>query len=229
MPVFLLDDSPINFPPVELARDDGLLALGGDLSVPRLLTAYRRGIFPWYNKGEPILWWSPNPRLVLFPSELHVPKRLKRIIRQGRFHVTFNKDFKAVIQGCATIPRARAEGTWITSEMMEAYQRLHDLGYAVSVEAWDDEGLAGGLYGVLIGKVFFGESMFSRRSNSSKVAFVHFVREFGKRGLELIDCQVETGHLRRFGARLIPRSRFIKLLENWAEPSSVLKGPPQAD
>ncbi|NPA94247.1 MAG: leucyl/phenylalanyl-tRNA--protein transferase [Thermodesulfobacteria bacterium] len=228
MPVFMLDSSTLDFPPVELAREDGLLAVGGDLSVKRLITAYRRGIFPWYNEGEPILWWSPHPRLVLFPDELHVSKRLERIIRQGRFRITFNTDFRGVIEGCATAPRRGGEGTWITEEMKDAYERLHRHGYAHSVEAWEGDELVGGLYGVLLGKVFFGESMFSRRSNSSKVAFVHLVRELAPQGLKLIDCQVETGHLRRFGARLIPRSRFTELLDRWASPSSALKGLPQA-
>ena len=215
MPVFLLDELSYEFPPVELSRPDGLLAVGGDLSVKRLLNAYRSGIFPWYNQGEPILWWSPDPRLVLFPEELHVPRRLKREMRKGRFRITCNRAFRQVMEQCGQTRLWQNQGTWINREMINAYCRLHELGYALSFEAWRDEKLVGGLYGVILGSVFFGESMFHRERDASKVAFVHFVNDFKQRGLRLIDCQVETEHLKRFGARLIPRPRFLELLVRW--------------
>ncbi len=216
MPVFILDDS-LKFPPAELARPDGLLAVGGDLSVPRLLSAYRSGIFPWYNEGDPILWWSPDPRLVLYPDELHIPRRLKRTIRQNRFKVTFNQAFEQVIRMCARSRRDRGEETWITREMVEAYIRLFEKGWCESAEAWLDGELAGGLYGVRISRVFFGESMFSVARDASKVAFAASVKRLEQEKVRLIDCQVPTRHLAAFGARLIPRSRFLKEIEKWAK------------
>lgn len=187
--------------------------MGGDLSVERLLLAYRSGIFPWYSKGEPILWWSPDPRLVLYPSELKISKSLQKVIRRRTFQITVNKAFDAVIQGCAEIKRSYGEGTWITDEMKSAYCKLHRYGYAHSVEAWQDNELAGGLYGVALGHAFFGESMFSRLSNASKVAFVTFVEMLKELEFDLIDCQVRTDHLIRFGAREIPRKKFLEQLE----------------
>jgi leucyl/phenylalanyl-tRNA--protein transferase len=211
MPVFTLS-SRLSFPPPHLAIKEGLLAVGGDLSIERLLLAYQSGIFPWYSPGEPILWWSPDPRLVLYPHELHVSRSLRRVIRQGLFQVTFDRDFEAVIRACAAAKRSYGEGTWITEEMQRAYCELNRRGYAHSVEAWQGDRLAGGLYGVAIGRAFFGESMFSRVSNASKVAFVVFVQSLERSGVQLIDCQVKTDHLARFGAREIPRKQFLEQL-----------------
>lgn len=204
---WLSDDDPL--PPVAsaLRRPNGLLAAGGGLSVRRLVDAYGRGCFPWYSKGEPVLWWSPDPRMVLFPSELHVPRSLDRRLRRGDFRITADRAFADVIAGCAE-PRDDG-GTWITDEMIAAYQRLHAAGYAHSVEAWQDDMLVGGLYGVGIGQAFFGESMFTRVTDASKAAFVTMVRIFVERGVGLIDCQMRTEHLARFGAREIPRSEFL--------------------
>lgn len=211
-PVFLLNDE-IKFPPVHLARGDGLLAMGGDLSQKRLLLAYRMGIFPWFSESEPILWWSPDPRLVLFPGELTTSRRLQRTIRQSRFQVTMDRAFESVIRACAGMPRKNSKGTWIVDEMIEAYCRLHESGYAHSVEAWYQGKLAGGVYGIALGLVFFGESMFTRISNASKVAFVKLVEYLGAQGFYMIDCQMTTSHLLHFGAREVPRSFFLKKLE----------------
>lgn len=211
MPVFTLSKR-ISFPPAHLAIREGLLAVGGDLSPERLLLAYRKGIFPWYSPGEPILWWSPDPRLVLYPGELKVPKSLRRLMRRKGFEITFDRNFDGVIQACSHIQRPYGEGTWITDEMKVAYCELHRQGFARSVEAWQGSELVGGLYGVSLGRVFFGESMFSRVSNASKVAFVVFVERLQGLAYELIDCQVKTDHLMRFGARLIPRVRFLRQL-----------------
>jgi leucyl/phenylalanyl-tRNA--protein transferase len=204
---WLSDDDPL--PPVAdaLRRPNGLLAAGGGLSVRRLVEAYRRGCFPWYSEGEPVLWWSPDPRMVLFPSELHVPRSLERRLRRGEFRITADRAFADVIAGCAE-PRDDG-GTWITDEMIAAYERLHAAGYAHSVEAWQGDLLVGGLYGVGIGEAFFGESMFTRVPDASKAAFVTLVRIFVDRGIGLIDCQMRTEHLARFGAREIPRSEFL--------------------
>ena len=211
------EDSDAPFPPVERAlRDpDGLLAIGGDLSPGRLLRAYRQGIFPWYGPGQPILWWSPDPRMVLEPTALKLSRSLRKSLRKGLFTVTLDEAFAAVMRGCAE-PRADAQGTWITSDMERAYLRLHELGHAHSVEAWQDGELVGGLYGVALGRVFFGESMFTRRTDASKVAFVHLVRQLQAWGFVLIDCQVYTGHLASLGAVPIPRTRFSALLEEHA-------------
>ena len=203
------------FPHPDHADNNGLLAIGGDLSVHRLLLAYRSGIFPWYSPGDPILWWSPDPRMVLFPQELHVPKRLARVLRQGRFTLTLDSDFPGVIQGCASAGGRSREGTWITPEMMDAYIELHRMGVAHSAEAWMDGEIVGGLYGVCIGRVFFGESMFHKVADASKAAFVTLVAWLEKNGVELIDCQVRTGHLQRFGARDISRGEFLSLLERF--------------
>ena len=212
MPVYRLTKKLI-FPPPELAEEDGLLAVGGDLSVERLVLAYSMGIFPWYSDGYPILWWSPDPRLVLIPSELRVSKTLKQTIRQGRFRVSTNEAFAEVIRGCASAKRKGEQGTWITEEMIEAYIRLHRAGHAHSVESWDGDELAGGLYGVMMGKAFFGESMFTKKSDASKVAFAVYAAKLAQKGFELIDCQVTTEHLKRFGAKEIPRTEFLKLLK----------------
>ena len=217
MPVFILDESP-HFPDVRLSEKDGLLAVGGDLSKKRLINAYLNGIFPWYNPDEPILWWSPDPRLVLFPKELHISRRLKRTIRQKRFRVTFNQAFRKVMEECANVRLEKDEVTWIGKDMINAYCALFEEGLCVSAEAWEGARLVGGLYGVLLGRVLFGESMFSRKRDASKVAFVSLVNHLKEKGLELIDCQVETGHLKSFGARLIPRDEFLEYLRKWCHP-----------
>jgi leucyl/phenylalanyl-tRNA--protein transferase len=209
------DDPELWFPNVELAlqEPDGLLAVGGDLSEDRLLLAYRSGIFPWYGPGQPILWWSPDPRLVLFPGRLRVARSLAKTIRKGTFSITIDQAFDAVISACAE-PRPGQAGTWITQEMMAAYRELHAAGYAHSVECWQEGKLAGGLYGVAIGRAFFGESMFARTTDASKVAFVGLVRQLSRWGFPLIDCQVHTAHLASLGAEMIPRREFIQILEH---------------
>lgn len=211
MPVYQLSDKLI-FPPAELADKDGLLAIGGDLSPERLLLAYSNGIFPWYTAGDPILWWSPSPRLVIFPDEFTIPKRLSRLIRQKKFSATVDQAFQEVIAACATIDKRGKKGTWITIEMIDAYCRLHDMGFAHSVECWMDGELAGGLYGISLGGIFFGESMFSRQTNASKVALVALMDKLQKWDFDLIDCQMKTEHLMQFGAREIPGAEFQKLL-----------------
>jgi leucyl/phenylalanyl-tRNA--protein transferase len=202
------------FPDVDeaLAEPNGLLAVGGDLSSQRLLSAYRRGIFPWYGEGQPILWWSPDPRCVLFPEDLKVSRSLRATLRKGRFQVSVDRAFREVMAGCAG-PRRGQPGTWVTPELIEAYDRLHRLGYAHSVECWRDGRLVGGLYGVALGRVFFGESMFSREADASKVCLVHLVSHLREQDFRLIDCQVPTPHLESLGAVTIPRTRFIKILE----------------
>jgi len=201
-------------PPVEqaLRRPNGLLAAGGGLSVERLVDAYARGCFPWFSEGEPVLWWSPDPRMVLFPHELHVPRSLARRMRRGGYEIRTDTAFADVIAACAE-PREGQLGTWITRDIREAYQALHEAGYAHSVETWIDGRLAGGLYGVAIGRAFFGESMFTRVPDASKIALVHLVRHLEREGYGIIDCQMRTAHLARFGAREIPRREFIAHLE----------------
>ncbi len=212
--MYILTDS-IQFPPVTLADANGLLAIGGDLSVDRLLEAYHNGIFPWYDEDQPILWYSPDPRMVLFPSELRVSKSMHQLIRKSKFEVTFNKAFESVVEHCATIKRPEQEGTWITNDMQKAYAKLHELGYAISVEVWEQSVLVGGLYGILLKdkKVFCGESMFSKVSNASKYGFITLVEWLIKKGIQLIDCQVYTDHLASLGAREITRTAFIKYLK----------------
>jgi len=211
MPVFRLTDKLV-FPPVHYADPDGLLAVGGDLSPERLLLAYQQGIFPWYSQHTPPLWWSPDPRLALFPDELKVSTSLQRVIKKKRFRVTMDEAFLEVIQRCAAAKRREGEGTWIVPEMVEAYHRLHQLGFGHSGESWEGGELGGGLYGVVLGRVFFGESMFALRSDASKVAFVHLVQLLKQWRFALIDCQEPTAHLKRFGAREIPRNDFLRLL-----------------
>lgn len=212
MPVFQLSDDSLIFPPPDLAREDGLLAVGGDLSVPRLLLAYEQGIFPWYSPGEPLLWWSPNPRLVLFPEEFHLARRLARTIRQQVFHITFDTDFARVIRACGQTRRKEEHGTWLDEDMIQAYCQLHALGHAHSVECWQNGELVGGLYGVALGGAFFGESMFSLVPDSSKVALAALVARLKGWEFELIDCQVGTGHLQRLGAREISGAEFSSRL-----------------
>src|SRR5262245_49858447 len=200
-------------PPVEhaLRRPNGLLAAGGGLTVPRLLEAYSRGCFPWFNEGEPVLWWSPDPRMVLVPGELHVARSLLKRLRHGRFSVRADTAFRDVMHACAA-PRPRQSGTWITDDMIDAYAALHDRGYAHSVETWVDGELAGGLYGVAIGGAFFGESMFARATDASKIAFVHLVAQLERWQFGIIDCQMNTAYLAGFGAREIPRTLFLDVV-----------------
>jgi len=211
MPVFQLTNKLI-FPSAELAEDNGLLAVGGDLSPERLLLAYSKGIFPWYSEGDPILWWSPSPRLVIFPAEFNIPKRLSRLMRQDKFSVTIDHAFRQVITACASTDSRQEKGTWITHDMLEAYCLLNDKGFAHSVECWLDDELAGGLYGISLGGIFFGESMFSRMSDSSKIALVYLVKKLQDWDFDLIDCQMKTEHLMQFGAREIPGTEFQDLL-----------------
>ncbi|MFA6499953.1 MAG: leucyl/phenylalanyl-tRNA--protein transferase [Desulfurivibrionaceae bacterium] len=221
MPVFQLSDS-LFFPPPALAREDGLLAVGGDLSVPRLLLAYQHGIFPWSSPGEPILWWSPDPRLVLFPQEFHLAKRLARTIRQKIFSITFDTNFERVIRACGETRRKEGRGTWLDEAMILAYCQLHDLGYAHSVECWQDKELVGGLYGVALGAIFFGESMFSLAPDSSKVALATLVKYLVAWNFELIDCQVGTGHLQRLGAKEISGVEFsTRLAQAMTSPTRL--------
>jgi len=221
MPLFALDNELI-FPPADQAEPDGLLAIGGDLSPERLLLAYRSGIFPWY-EGEYILWWCPDPRFVLFPDELKLNKSIKKLLNKkepdrppGGFEFTINKAFKEVIQLCKEIKRPGQDGTWITDEVEKAYCKLHELGYAHSAEVWKNDELVGGLYGVKLGKVFFGESMFSKISNASRFAFIKYVQQLKEEGIELIDCQVYTDYLESMGAKMIERKEFIQLIKSLA-------------
>lgn len=206
-------DAPDAFPPVDRAlhEPDGLLAAGGDLSVTRLLAAYRRGIFPWYSTGQPILWWSPDPRAILLPEELRVSRSLAKSIRNKGFETRIDTAFHAVIRACGS-PELRPDGTWLSPEMRAAYIRLHELGHAHSIETWRDGRLVGGLYGVAIGRVFFGESMFSLERDASKVALKRLCDELIERGYYMIDCQMATRHLISLGARLISRAQFVELL-----------------
>ena len=211
MPVYRLIDEII-FPSPEEAEPDGLLAVGGDLSSARLLLAYKLGIFPWYSEGQPILWWSPDPRLVLELEEFHISRRLRQILKKGGFKVTFDKAFKSVIEACASVPREGQDGTWITPEMQAAYIHLHRLGFAHSVESWFDGELAGGIYGVSLERCFLGESMFSYKSNASKVALATLVEQLKAWEFHMLDAQVTTRHLLSLGAKEIPRSIFLKRL-----------------
>ena len=219
MTVFLLGDDEEAFPPPEAADRSGLLAVGGTLTPRRLLAAYRRGIFPWYAPGQPVLWHSPDPRFVLPPGKLHVPRSLRKTLRRETYALRANSAFGRVLQACADTPRPGQDGTWITPEMRSAYEALHRLGIAHSVEAWEGPELVGGLYGVALGSVFFGESMFSHRPDASKAAFATLANALFAGGCLLIDCQVETEHLARFGAESWPRRRFLR------ELTSAVEGP----
>jgi leucyl/phenylalanyl-tRNA--protein transferase len=217
-----LQRNSLTFPPLEKAmrEPNGLLAAGGDLSADRLIQAYRHGCFPWFQEGQPILWWSPDPRTVLFPEELHISRSLSKILRQNRYQVTFDRDFTAVIQACAA-PRDYADGTWITDSMQSAYLELHRRGYAHSVEVWEQDTLVGGLYGLAIGQLFFGESMFSRADNASKVGFATLVERLKAWGFVLIDCQMPTEHLHSFGARAITRTTFADYLRQHLDQPNI--------
>lgn len=210
-PYWLDANHPELFPHVSLAlrEPDGLLAVGGDLTEQRLIAAYRQGIFPWYSENQPVLWWSPDPRMVLAPKDIKISRSLRKTLRQNKFNVTFDQAFEQVISECAA-PRNYTDDTWITDEMKRAYTRLHNSGYAHSVECWKDKRLVGGLYGISIGKVFFGESMFSRETDASKVAFTYLVKHLKLWQYQLVDCQVYTEHLRSLGAYSIARNEFIK-------------------
>ncbi len=213
---FWLEPYPVTFPPTELALEDpnGLLAIGGGLTVEWLLHAYQKGIFPWFSPGEPILWWSPNPRSVLLPEQFKIARSLKQKIKKQPYSITLDKDFKSVLQQCANIPRPGQDGTWITDEIKQAYHQLHQSGYAHSVEAWDQAGnLVGGLYGVALGKVFYGESMFALKPDASKIAFTALVMQLQDWEFQLIDTQVETDHLNRFGAKNMLRAEFEQMLK----------------
>ena len=212
MPLFALDKE-LKFPPVHLAEPDGLLAMGGDLSVERLLLAYKSGIFPWY-EGDTILWWCPDPRFVLFPEKLKVSKTISRMLAKNELEFSVNRSFPEVIKECKQIKRLGQLGTWITDEVERAYCTLHEKEYAHSAEVWKDDKLVGGLYGIKIGTVFFGESMFSKISGASRYAFTCFVQQLKKEGIALIDCQVYTEYLESLGAEMIPRDQFIQLLQN---------------
>lgn len=219
--IFRLDRRLI-FPPAELAEENGLLAVGGDLRPERLILAYRSGIFPWYNEDQPILWHSPDPRTVLLPADLHVGRSLQKTRRRGTFEIRLDTSFREVMMACGETARPGQDGTWITEAMLDAYVKLHRRGVAHSAEAWQDGALVGGLYGVALGGAFFGESMFARVDDASKVAFVTLVEQLQRWGFDLIDCQVHTHHLERFGAVPWPRSRYLAALER----SLALPGRP---
>lgn len=223
--MFVLAPDHFTFPPVELASPEGLLAIGGDLQAERLLQAYRHGIFPWYNDDQPILWWSPDPRATLFPAQLHISKSLRKSLRKQPYRVSFDSAFKDVIQACAEPRKSQNRideetgqeqetGTWILDEMIAAYCRLHERGYAHSVEIWDKEELVGGLYGIALGKAFFGESMFSHKTDASKIALTYLANQLCQWQFELIDCQVSSGHLARMGAVDIRREDFMQRLKS---------------
>lgn len=222
------DDPPQTFPPVEnaLREPDGLLAAGGDLSVERLLTAYRRGIFPWYDEGQPILWWSPDPRCVFQAGDLHVSRRTRRALRRSTAEVRFNTAFADVIRACAG-PRRSGQGTWITDDMMRAYERLHQAGWGHSIEVWQDDALIGGLYGLIIGRAVFGESMFSLAPNASKIALLVLDRMLFEGTFGIVDCQVQSGHLASMGAALIPRAHFVETLDTLCETPSAFENWPK--
>ena len=213
MPIYQLHRQPV-FPDPRLADPSGLLGVGGDLSPERLILAYRSGIFPWYSEGQPILWWSPDPRMVLYLSEVRVGRSLRKRMRQRPYTLTMDTAFARVVDACSTAPRPGQNGTWITEEMRQAYVRLHELGHAHSVEAWSPEGeLVGGLYGVTVGRMYAGESMFAHAADASKIAFVALLGQLARWGFPLVDCQMHTPHLARFGAREIPRADFLAELQ----------------
>ncbi|MEO6637563.1 MAG: leucyl/phenylalanyl-tRNA--protein transferase [Ginsengibacter sp.] len=210
---FFIPEDECNFPPVDLADSDGLLAIGGSLSFDRLINAYTNGIFPWYNEGEPACWYSPDPRFVLFPSHIKTSQSMKVVLRKKQFRFSINQDFKGVIKGCARVKRNGEPGTWISKEIEDAYINLFEKGLAHSAEAWNCNELVGGLYGVKMGNVFFGESMFASQNNASKFAFINYVKYLETQGVELVDCQVYTPHLESLGAELISRKNFNNLLK----------------
>lgn len=224
MPVFWLSETELTFPHPNLANEDGILAVGGDLSSERLLLAYQYGIFPWFNPGDPILWWSPDPRFVLFPSDLKISKSMRPYFNQSKFRVTCNQAFREVILACQQTDRKdQPGGTWITEEMIGAYSQLHQEGHAHSIEVWQEERLVGGLYGLAMGEIFFGESMFTRVSNASKFGFISLVQKLKEHGFKLIDCQQATNHLKSLGGKGISRTRFLTYLEKYTPADSPLE------
>ena len=235
MPIYWLTEDEALFPPTEGADSRGVVAVGGTLTPTRLLEAYRRGIFPWYSEGEPILWHSPDPRFVLEPTALHVPKSLKKTLRHLPYELRYDTDFAGVMRACGEHARPGQNGTWITDAMLEGYTALHEAGYAHSAEAWQDGALVGGLYGVWLGRIFYGESMFAEAPDASKVAFVELVARLREAGCSWVDCQQETEHLARFGAASVPRRQFLKVLaQALAFPTQVgkwdrLAGPAPRD
>lgn len=215
MPVYALDKS-LWFPPVTASTEDGLLAMGGDVSPARLVLAYRLGIFPWYD-GDTPLWWSPDPRFVLFPAQLKVSKSMEAVIRKRQFSFTVNRAFPEVLRNCKQLEREGQDGTWITDELEDSLNEMHRMGFAHSAEAWSGDELVGGLYGIRMGRLFFGESMFSKKSNASKFAFIQYVRQLQRENVFLIDCQVHTPHLESLGAEMIPRTEFMEYLKIYGE------------
>ncbi|GAA4828614.1 leucyl/phenylalanyl-tRNA--protein transferase [Algivirga pacifica] len=214
MPIFRLEDDELSFPPAYLAEEPGIIAVGGDLSPDRLIQAYAGGIFPWFHPGDEPLWWSPNPRCVIFPAKIKISKSMRQVLRKGQFTVTFDQNFEGVIDNCQKIYREDQQGeTWISEELKASYMELHRRGFVHSVEVWQDEELVGGLYGGYMGKCFFGESMFAKASNASKVGFIMLAKNLEEKGFELIDCQVHTPHLESLGAEMIPRADFLKTIE----------------
>jgi leucyl/phenylalanyl-tRNA--protein transferase len=222
MSYYFLDEQ-LYFPPVSRASSEGIVAIGGDLSEQRLLLAYQSGIFPWFSEGEPIIWWSPDPRFVLYPSQIKVSKSMQQLFRKQVFEVTFDKDFEQVILNCKEIKREGQRGTWITDEMVEAYCRLHRKGFAHSVEVWQEHTLVGGLYGLSLGNCFFGESMFAKVSNASKYGFITLTKRLEQKGFSFIDCQVHTEHLESLGATFISRKNFLHQLQE-ALKQTTLQG-----
>ena len=212
MPAVCFSEENFRFPPLHRADAEGLLLIGGKVTPARVLEAYRNGIFPWYNEDEIPLWWSPDPRFVLFPAELHISRSMKKLLAGSVFTFRMNTAFEQVISACATVPREGQQGTWITPEMKDVYTTLYREGHAHSAEAWYHGELVGGVYGVRIGRVFFGESMFSKKNNASKFAFIRLVQQLEQEGMTLFDCQVYTSHVERFGARFLPRNEFVRLL-----------------
>ena len=221
MPVYRLSEELL-FPLPENAREDGLLAIGGDLSAARLLLAYENGIFPWFSKNEPILWWSPDPRFILFTDKIHVSKSMKKFLKKEVFKVTFDTAFLEVVTNCSKIKRPKQKGTWITKEMIAAYQNLHDIGVAHSAEVWQDGVLCGGIYGISLGGCFFGESMFSKKDNASKVALVVLLKKLKEKNISILDCQVYSDHLKTMGAEEISRNLFLDILKKELMKKSIL-------
>lgn len=209
-----LNPQNIHFPNLESSTEEGIVALGGDLKPERLINAYQNGIFPWYSEGDPIIWWSPDPRFILYPNSIYISKRMRRILRQKKYKITFDKDFYSVIKNCQQLPRKNQDGTWITKEMCDAYCILHEKNYAHSIEVWHNNELVGGMYGIYLGKCYFGESMFSKVNNASKIALIYIATLFSKLNFDLIDCQVYTPHLNNLGAKYISRKEFIRIIQN---------------
>ncbi|MDR0969482.1 MAG: leucyl/phenylalanyl-tRNA--protein transferase [Lentimicrobiaceae bacterium] len=230
MTIYLLSDDYLGFPPVEEATEEGIVAVGGDLSINRLINAYINGIFPWYNEGEPIVWYSPDPRLVLRPEDIKISKSLRKTLKNNTFEVRFDTNFEQIIHCCAQTKRKGSQGTWITNDIIKSYTKLHEIGIAHSVEVYKNQELTGGLYGLSLGNVFFGESMFHTSTDASKVAFVHLCKFLHENEFQLIDAQQDTNHLRSLGAYTISRKQFLKLLEkhvfkptllgNWGDDSA---------